>query len=220
MSNELGLIKKWAEDCDMPPLNLDLLRAGDDAEWHRAWNEKGLWRLAFAVVRSFFIDEARDRDRRQFVEDIALEAVAELAKAVREGRVNNVDGLRGMLRTIASNRAIDRIRERWFNVERELPRPQRDDHNAPANQNDVQAFVEAALADVVIAVDRPLEAIIEEWAEAAKLDVLEKALFREHIAHHCTQQEFADAHHVPLGTVGGLKREVMEKLRNLVDDER
>jgi len=205
---------------DMPPLNLDLLQAGDDAEWRRAWDEKGLWRLACAVVHAFFVDEEMGRDRRQFVQEIALEAVAELWEAVREGRVNNVNGLRGMLRTIAHDRAIDRIRERWFNVERDFPERQQDDHNAPANQDEVGAFVEGAMLDVVFVVDRPLEEIIEEWAEKAELDVLEKALFREHIAHRCTIDEFAEAHQMHPSAVFRLKSEVRRKLRRLFRDER
>ncbi len=206
----------------MPPLNLDLLRASDDAEWLRAWDEKGLWSLACAVVHSFFVDDRKERKhhRPQFVEDVALEALAELVDAVREGRVNHVDGLRGMLRTIASNRAIDQLRKRRFKAESGIPTFESDGKKSHKSDDEFEALAKEALLAVVIAIDRPLDAIIEEWAEAAELDVLEKALFREHIADRCTQQDFADAHHLPLGTVGGLKHGVMEKLRNLMDDER
>jgi DNA-directed RNA polymerase specialized sigma24 family protein len=200
----------------MPPLNLELLIAGDDAEWQRAYDEKGLWSLAYAVVYSFFVDEDQDRDRRQFVEDVALEVVAELVRVVREGRVNNVNGLRGMLRKIARDRSIDRIREHWFNVERAFPQPRKDDHDAPANQDDSETFLRGFFLEVLGEFERPLEAIIEEWAKQAALDVLEKALFREHIVHRCTIGEFGKAHQMHPSSVMRLKKEVLRKLRGLL----
>lgn len=202
----------------MRPLNLDLLRAGDDAEWQRAWDDYGLWNLAYAVVRSFFIDEGKNRDRRQFIEDVALEAVAELVEAVTEGRVNNVAGLKGMLRTIARHKAIDRIRERWFNAER--PQPRRNDHEDHREQDGPEAFMESFELDVGVDGQRHLDAIIEEWAGAAALDILERALLRELIVHRCTIDEFAEAHTLHPSSVFRLKNSVLLKLRRLFRNER
>jgi DNA-directed RNA polymerase specialized sigma24 family protein len=143
------------------------------------------------------------------------EAVVELVMAVREGRVNNVNGLRGMLKTIARNRSIDRIRERWFNVERDFPEPRRDEHDTPANQDDIKTFLGGFFLEVLGEFERPLDAIIEEWAEQAALDVLEKALFREHIAHRFTIGEFGETHQMHPSSVMRLKQEVLRKLRGL-----
>jgi len=200
----------------MPPLNLDLLRAGNDAEWQRAWDELGLWNLACAVVCAFFV-ERRSPARPQFVEDVASQAMAELVDAIKQGRVNHTRGIKGMLRTIASNRAIDRLRRQWFTEEVEMPYSREGDHDSP--EEDVGGFVRGTSLVAVLQEGQSLETTIEEWAGAANLDLLEKALFREHMVYRHTQQEFADAHDMALGNVGRLKDEVKEKLRELLRDE-
>ena len=190
----------------MPPLNLRLLRRGDDGEWQRAWDELGLWALARSTANAYLGDIAA---RPEFVEDAASEALAKLVKKRR--RLRSVAEIRGLLKRIARHTSIDWLRKHWLHWERPFP----DDGQEGAGKDSDEALSRKLIKRVLSFVPEAIQhydALIDELVAAAKLDILEKALLREHIAEGCTQQEFATKHGLPLGSIGNLLRDVLDRV--------
>ena len=84
--------------------NLAALQRGDADAWDEAFD--WLWPVAFAVAKlklqPFFPED---------VEDVAIETLEELVDAVR--RVKKVEELKPLAASIAHNRAVSRLRERF-----------------------------------------------------------------------------------------------------------
>jgi len=187
------------------PISLQLLQAGDDAAWQQACDEWGLWHVARQVVACYLPHHL------QHVEDVASIAVRELVDAVR--RIRDEPGIEDRLRAIVAHflrrlarwRALGFLERRWAQREQPLPEEQQEGEQREIN---VEAFVNDDLRFVL-----HYKAVIDELAEAAELDVLEKALLREHVVEGLTQQEFANKYGIPLGTVGNLKLDVLGRLR-------
>lgn len=194
----------------MPPIRLELLQARDDAEWQRAWDEWGLWQLACAVVACYLSRWP------QFIEDIASKVLTKLVDAIQ--RIPNEPGIeerledvvKGDLRRLARWRSWNFLERQWPHLEH--PFPDGDRQEIQHGEPDVEGF----LGDL-FRVEAHYETVIQEFAEMAGLDPLEKALLKEHVAEGRTQQEFAHRHDIPLGGVGNLLREVLDKVRRALE---
>src|SRR5262249_3157500 len=152
-------------------ISLQLLQAGDDAAWQQACDEWGLWYLARNVVACHLPHHP------QHVEDVASIALQELVDAVKE--IRHEPGIEDHLRPIVANflrrlarwRALGFLERLWTQREGPLPDERQEEEHGEVG---MEAIVEATLR-----FDINYEAVIDELAEAAKLDVLEKALVRE-----------------------------------------
>jgi DNA-directed RNA polymerase specialized sigma24 family protein len=86
------------------PPDLRALKLGDEAAWNAAF--EWLWPTVFGAAQSklqrFLPDE---------VEDTAMEALEQLVEKVRS--VNTVDELKPLVATIAYNRAVSLLRNRF-----------------------------------------------------------------------------------------------------------
>src|SRR5436190_10066037 len=87
--------------------DLELLKAGDSAEWEIAWDELHLWDVAKRSAA-----ESLGTRCNQEVEDVALNALKELCERAIH-RCHGVNHIIPMTRRIAKNRAIDFLRRFW-----------------------------------------------------------------------------------------------------------
>lgn len=198
----------------MPPIRLELLQARDDAEWRRAWQEWGLWQFACTVAACYL------NRWPQYIEDVASKALIELVDAVpripdEPGIEERLEGLvKGDLKRLTRWRSWNFLERQWPHAEQ--PFPEDDRPEGHRGKLDVGGF----LANV-FRVEAYYEVAIHEFAEMAGLDSLEMALLKEHVAEGHTQEEFANRHGIPLGGVGNLLREVLNKVRRAFEgDER
>lgn len=186
--------------------DLQLLQAGDDGEWNRAFDT--FWDIAYWVVEAVI-----GRICPQDVEDVAEQVLKELVhKAIH--RCHSEAMIVPMLRTIAQDRAIDCRRRFWAQL---VDHPDQDLFD-PADQRleEVRRLMER-LAER-LHMDGDLMAILESLVKGARLNLLEEALLREHIIEGYTQQEFADRYGIALGSVGRIKDSVRRKIDRFLSE--
>ena len=119
--------------------NLEALQRGDADAWNEAFD--WLWPAAFAVAKlklqPFFPED---------VEDVAIETLEELVDAVRQGK--KVEELKPLAASIAHNRAVSRLRER-FTAKRGQGRTESLEALQGAEKNDVgPAVTDSPLSDL------------------------------------------------------------------------
>jgi RNA polymerase sigma factor (sigma-70 family) len=84
--------------------DLRALRSGDASAWDEAF--RWLWPTVFAVAKLKL-----EKSLPGEVEDVAIEAIEELIETVKQ--VSQVDELKPLAASIAHNRAVSRLRERF-----------------------------------------------------------------------------------------------------------
>ena len=185
--------------------DLQLLQAGDDGEWNRAFHT--FWDIAYWVVEAVI-----GRICPQDVEDVAEQVLVELAhKAIH--RCHNQGMVVPMLRKIARDRAKDRRRRFWAQLVDHLDQDLFD----PADQRLEEVRRRMEHVAERLHMDGDLRAILESLVNGARLNLIEEALLREHILEGSTQQMFADRHGIALGTVGGIKASVIRKIGGFLE---
>ncbi len=190
-------------------IDLNLLKAGDDAEWETAWRELHLWHLAKSVVY-----RTMGAGFPQHVEDVTADALSELVlKAIK--RCRSIKRLIPLLLKIAWERAVDFLRSAWGqNVTASTDkRPEERDKVAPTvfDREALLRFLEAD-ADGLRLEPNEMEPFLHLLVEKTKLNTMQEALLRELLVGGLSQQEFADGHRLNVKTIGRRKADVLKKL--------
>ena len=179
--------------------NLASLQRGDAGAWDEAFD--WLWPAAFAVARlklqPFFPED---------VEDMAIETLEELVDAVRQ--VKKVEELKSLAASIAHNRAVSRLRER-FAAKRGHARTESLEALQAAEQNDVGP----------VTADSPLSEL-EQTELASLLGEIQMELKPEHreilsdfFLHGLTYEQIASKRGVAIGSVGVYLKRGLEAIR-------
>ena len=183
----------------MPAPNLEALKRGDADAWDEAFD--WLWPAAFAVAKlklqPFFPED---------VEDVAIETLEELVDAVRQ--VRKVEELKSLAASIAHNRAVSRLRER-FAAKRGHGRTESLEALQGAEQNDVgPAVTDSPLSD------------LEQVELASLLGEIQMELKPEHreilsdfFLNGLTYEQIASKHGVAVGSVGVYLKRGLEAIR-------
>lgn len=189
------------------PVSLQLLKNGDPVEWERAWEHFGLWNIALRAV-GLVLGSLLPQD----AEDVAEKALHELMHRAIQ-RCHSASAVPSMLRRISFDRARDHRRRFWA---RFVEHPDQDLFDPP---DDWERTARSRLEHLQerLRLDGDLAAILDALTEGADLNALEEAVLREHIVRGDTQEEFADSHGVPLGSVGNVKGRLLEKIRRFLD---
>jgi RNA polymerase sigma factor (sigma-70 family) len=187
------------------PFDLQLLQAGDDGEWNRAFDT--FWDVAYWAVEAVI-----GRICPQDVEDVAEQVLVELVHNAIH-RCHRAGMIVPVLRKVAWDRAIDRRRRFWAQL---VDHPDQDLFD-PADQRLEEVRRRMEHVAERLHMDGDLNAILESLVSDARLNLLEEALLREHILEGSTQQEFADRLGIALGTVGGIKASVIRKIRGFLE---
>lgn len=196
------------------PLDLELLKRGDNREICRAIQELELLSLAsevvFRVIGSSYPGDVRNVAR------VSLEKL--FTRAIHTCR--SIDSVRPMLAKIARRKAInflnDAFTRRAVQLGDELP-------GIHGQVDDPEVDPLAVLGDLLangLGLDAfALQPVVDYVIEHAGLTVVEEHLLKEHILEGCTQQEFAERHGIPLQGVGGRKNRLTAKIQAFLAGE-
>ncbi len=196
------------------PLDLVLLKRGDNDEVRRAIHNLDLLSLAESVVFRV-IGSKYGAD----VHVVALESI-ELLFTGSIQTCRTIDNIRPMLAKIARRQAINflnvafRRRERQFGDELQglQERP-------PAPEVDPFEVLGDLLAEGLGMETFELAPVVEALVEGAELTVVEQHLLVEHIIYGCTQPEFSERHGIPLQGIGGRKTRLLNRIRAFLAGE-
>jgi len=193
------------------PLDLELLKRGNDDEIRRAIRELELFSLAQVVVHNV-IGSRYEADVR-WVANESLQVL--LTRAIHDCRT--IGDIRPMLRKIAERRAINFANVAFRRWERQCGEELQGLQERPATP-EVNPF--EVLGDI-LAEGFGMEAFehtrfVETVLEGAGLDVVEQHLLEEHIMGGCTQRAFSERHGIPLQGIGGRKTRLVNKITAFV----
>lgn len=189
------------------PLDLELLKRGDDDAIRRAIRELELFSLAQGVVHNV-IGSSYEADVRH----VAFESIQLLFdRSILTCR--NVQKIKPMLAKIARRQAINFLNVAFRRWERQFGDELQGLQERPAAP-EVNPF--EVLGDI-LAEGFGIEAFqltlfVEAVVEGAGLDVVEQHLFVEHIIYGSTQREFSERHGIPLQGIGGRKTRLVNKI--------
>lgn len=167
------------------------LRAGDAFAWELAFH--GLWPLAWSAAR-----RRLPRSSPQEVEDIAISAIEQAARAVIAGQVADLRKLRALVVVIARRRAIDHLR-------RQASAGRIDPDTDPDAQPDPGRGPLDRLSDLELAEILDLLSHVLRGPE--------REVLRDYYTGGLKLREIAEKHHLPLGTVGAMLHRALGKLR-------
>lgn len=183
----------------MSTSDLQALRQGDEDAWDEAF--RWLWPTVFAVARlklePFLPDD---------IEDAAIEALEELVEKVRQ--VKAVEELKPLAASIAHNRAVSHLRERFA-----AKRGAGQTASLEALQNDAgnpsePAAAEPALADLG---QTELAALIGQLQAELKPD--QRAMLNDFFLNGLSYEQIAARHGVAIGSVGVYLKRGLETIR-------
>ncbi len=185
----------------MNPPDLRALQSGDADAWNAAFD--WLWPTAFAVaqlkLQPFLPDE---------IEDVAIESLEELVEKVRT--VKSVEELRPLAASIAHNRAVSLLRERFAKKRGEgktesLDAPADDGgspHDPPSNDSPLADLEQKELAQrlgqSIAELKPPLGEILSDF-----------------FLHGLRYEEIAEKRGVAVGSVGVYLKRGLEALRRI-----
>jgi RNA polymerase sigma factor (sigma-70 family) len=175
---------------------MEKLQAGDSPAWDVAFHS--LWPVAYQIVR-FRLQNSFPAD----MEDVAIVAIGEAAKEVRDCNVATFEELVTLTRIIADRRARDLIRRR--NAER-----RRAGATESLEGHAELPSTEPGPLDQVAACD--LAVLLSKVAELLSPD--ERQLLLAYYHEGLKQTELAQRFGLPLGTVGVKLSRALERLRN------
>jgi DNA-directed RNA polymerase specialized sigma24 family protein len=190
------------------PLDLQLLKDGDNNEIRRALRELDLISFARGTVHNII--------GSRYPADISTVANDSLRLLLTRSihSCHSVDSIKPMLATISQRQAInflnDAFRNRARSLDDELPGIQR---RADESEVDPMEILGDLLADGLGLDAFALPRIVDCLLEHAGLTVVEQHLLKEHIIEGCTQAEFAERHGIPLQGIGGRKERLLNTLR-------
>jgi RNA polymerase sigma factor (sigma-70 family) len=183
-------------------VNLELLRQGDAAAWDEAFD--CLWSTVLAVaqlkLQPFIPAEA---------EDVAIEALEELVEKVQQ--VRNIEELKPLAASIAHNRAVSLLRERFAKkrgegrtIPLDQPRDPSDDES-PVKE----VAVEPASLD---ALDQgELAGLLGELQQS--LTAESRNLIGDFFLYNLSYQEIAAKYSLAIGSVGVYLKRGLEAVR-------
>lgn len=190
------------------PLDLKLLKAGDNNEIRRALRELDLVAYARGTVYNFI--------GSSYAADVPVVANESL-RLLLTGSIltcHTIGNIKPLLATIAERQAINFLREafrrRARSLDDELPGIQR---RADEAGGDPMEILGDLLAEGLGLDAFALQRIVDCLIERGRLTVVEQHLLKEHIIEGCTQAEFAEQHGIPLQGVGGRKERLLNKIR-------
>lgn len=185
------------------PLDLELLKNGNEAEIDRAIAELGLFAVAQKTANRIMHPWGTERCR-----EVALESISLLfTGGIRSCRT--VDGIVPTLRQITRRRAINFLNVAYRRHETE----QLDELKLVAVQDaGPYDFVRDVLAEALGMEEFDLAAVLTELVELCQLDPLEEALLVKYLPGELSQQEFADLYSIPIGSIGGRKERLGGRL--------
>lgn len=196
------------------PLDLELLKHGDNDEICRAIRELELVSLAEGLVYSV-IGNRYHAERRV----LAIESI-KLLFTVSIQTCHTIDAIRPMLATIAKRRAINflNVAYRKWEIQFGGKLPGIIERPAAPGVNPVEV-----LGDILaegLGIDAfQLGPFVGKVLAEAGLDDFEKHLLSEHVVDYCTQQEFSNRHGIALNVIGRRKDRLIAKIRTWLTGE-
>lgn len=186
----------------MPPNNLDFLKQGDRDAWDETFD--WLWPTVLAVanlkLQPFLPAEA---------EDVAIEALEELVEKVQE--VRTIEELKPLAASIAHNRAVSLLRERFAKKRGEgkitsLDKPL----DAPDDAHPVkEVAAEPRTLDTLDQIE--LTGLLVELQRCIKPE--SQFVVADFFVRGLSYQQIADKHNLAIGTVGVYLKRGLEALR-------
>jgi RNA polymerase sigma factor (sigma-70 family) len=185
----------------MNPPDLRALRRGDPEAWDEAF--RWLWPVAFAVAE-LKLGPFLPGD----LEDVAIETLEEIVDKVRE--VDRVEDLKPLTASIAHNRSVSLLRERFAKK-----RGARQTESLDALQSDgIGLDVLAEGASPLSALEQTeLGDLLAEIQSELKAD--QRALLSDFFLRGLSYEEIARKHGLAIGSVGVYLKRGLEAIRKL-----
>lgn len=187
---------------EQPVLDLEALRARDDAAWTTAF--KKLWPVAFHVAKRYL---RSDRDAEEAASDTLKQMVFQIAY------LKTIDDLFALTRTIAERRAVSFIR-RNSAAKRTADMVSLDD-----DSSDRDPLIERLPApEGTLSTVESAEQITLLQQALSELDRLTRQLLEEKIIQGHTYEVLSARHGIPLGTVCAKVARGLKKLRAIIEN--
>jgi RNA polymerase sigma-70 factor (ECF subfamily) len=176
------------------PPDLRALNAGDAAAWDEAF--AWLWPTVFAVAKGILQQQLPNE-----AEDVAIESIEELVKKVCDCQVKSVEELKPLAASIAHNRAVSLLRERFAKKRGEGKTKPLDQENEPTSG------------------DSPLEHLEQkELADRLRKKLAELKppmgeILSDRFVDGLSYEEIAKKRGIPVGSVGVYLKRGLEMLR-------
>ena len=179
--------------------DLQALKRGDAAAWDEAFH--WLWPTAFAVAQ-LKLQPFLPAD----IEDVAIEALEELVEKVRE--IKTVEELKPLVASIAHNRAVSRLRER-FAAKRGAGKTE----SLEALQNNEEKPFDLASGDSPLAElgQTELARLLAELQAEIKPE--QRAIIADFFSHGLSYEQISKKHGVAIGSVGVYLKRGLETMR-------
>jgi RNA polymerase sigma factor (sigma-70 family) len=187
------------------PADIKALRQGDNAAWDAAFD--WLWPTVISVTQlklgPFFPSE---------IEDVAIEALEELVAKVRE--VETIEELKPLAASIAHNRAVSLLRERFAKKRGEGKTVSLDQPSDPSADDSNPKEPPSAKAALDELGQKELASLLGELLRELKPEyrcVLEGAFLQE-----LKQEQIAERCKLSLGSVGVYLQRARESFRKII----
>lgn len=183
----------------MNPSSLRALQTGDAAAWDEAFH--WLWPTVFAVAQ-LKLQPFLPAD----IEDVAIESLEELVEKVRE--LKTVEELKPLAASIAHNRAVSRLRER-FAAKRDAGKTE----SLDALQGNEENPFDPASGDSTLAElgQTELARLLGELQSELKPE--QRAIIADFFLHGFSYEQISTKRGVAIGTVGVYLKRGLEAMR-------
>jgi RNA polymerase sigma factor (sigma-70 family) len=186
----------------VPPDNLNSLKQGDRSAWDGVFD--WLWPTVLAVaqlkLQPFFPGEA---------EDVAIEALEDIVEKVRD--VRTIEELKPLAASIAHNRAVSLLRERFAKKRGEGKIKPLDQPSDPSDEHSPAREVAAEPKTLDCLDQGDLAALLTELQRNVTSE--SRALIADFFIHSLSYQEIAAKHNLAVGTVGVYLKRGLEAFR-------